>query len=965
LPDPVSTRRTEREELLELLLEHGILQRTETQPVLSRDGTSARWMLDSLAVTLTPRGAELAGCLVLERLRRFDGRQLATYGLTAVPILQSALLQAGGAYRGLLVRKESKAYGAKKTIEGAIDPDEPVVLIEDSIASGTSAGEGIAKLEDAGLRVEGCITLVRFGWEGGCSDLAERGYHVEAIYDIFEDFMSRMEGEDAPDYNPTKCFAGLRWNDCRTPEELHPAQLARAVMREFLTSGAAPPPPDSLDRTDYNSAGGAWVSVRSRDDIHERHARDGFWHLPGERSWGAPEDVVRAAWKAAAQLPKGGEGIELLEKSHVAVTFFGALERAALGELDNRRYGIVVGSAERLGVMGGALPCMPGIRDEWQQFRHARTNNARLFDYEPYSIYRHEVTKWVEPGAEWQPSGVPAANDSEQDLGVLAEHARKLVLGGETTPLPGLTLPKSVQLFVTIYLDGEVCGCMGSSIDDIAEDLQTLTRSALADDRFDRPEIEDGMPVAVSVSLLTNEFEMGDFTRTEVQSKYLHGHQALMVEQNSRAGSLLPFVTTHLSLDAEEFVDEVLDKAGITRPPYNWIRFDCSTWLADEDGVARLIGGFKRLSPTSGVGEIARLQIGYLLRNQREDGALYFGYYPFKNTLYQEIDMARLAHGAWILARAGKQQAAESALNYVLSQARDETFGLAQDAFLLLALCERGMREMSDRGAIAEKLLASLDRHGWIGTKAAVSPERASEEDEDEEVELPSADELQNYIPGQVMLALAGAAAAGIACVERRTITCSLRYYRHRFRYRRDFGQVSWLSLAAAAWWHLTGDREWSDLLFEITDWILKFQQTASSHPNCGGFLTDQQPDAPGFTTAVYLEAVAAALAVASALGDRDRERCYDRAWGLGFAFLDRLIIQERDCSVLPNAEYALGGLRENLYSGHVRIDFVQHSLAAIMTRHPDLFVAIQPDEENRNGRKEETDEKAEAWSGG
>ncbi len=82
-----------RAELLELLQRGGILYRTETQPVLSRDGTSARWMLDSLAVTLSPRGAELAGRCVLELLKRFDGRQVATYGLTGVPILQACLLQ--------------------------------------------------------------------------------------------------------------------------------------------------------------------------------------------------------------------------------------------------------------------------------------------------------------------------------------------------------------------------------------------------------------------------------------------------------------------------------------------------------------------------------------------------------------------------------------------------------------------------------------------------------------------------------------------------------------------------------------------------------------------------------------------------------------------------------------------------------------------------------------------------------
>src|ERR671921_1238299 len=202
----------EREELLRLLLARGILHRSETQPVLSRDGTSARWMLDTLSVTLTPRGAELAGRCVLELLKRFDGRQIATYGLTAVPILQSCLLQSNGRYRGLLVRKERKAHGSLKLIEGPVDKSEPVVLIDDSVSSGMSLEEACARLEDEGLRVEGGVCLVRFGWHGGFAAMQERGYHFEAVYDIWDDFIYHMEDEYQPPLNPSKCFPEIKWS---------------------------------------------------------------------------------------------------------------------------------------------------------------------------------------------------------------------------------------------------------------------------------------------------------------------------------------------------------------------------------------------------------------------------------------------------------------------------------------------------------------------------------------------------------------------------------------------------------------------------------------------------------------------------------------------------------------------------------------------------------------------------------
>ena len=871
-------------------------------------------MLDSLAVTLTPRGAEMAGRLVLDRLKRFEGRQLATYGLTAVPILQSAILQSEGKYNGLLVRPERKAHGSRKLIEGQINPDEPVILIEDSIASGTSVKAGIATLESAGLRVEGCVALVRFGWEGGCSDLREQGYRVEAIYDIFEDFMSRMEGEDGPDYNPTKAFEDLRWSTKRATESLHPAHLAREVLREYFATGEVLLPPMHLDRDGYDSRGGAWVSLRSRDDIFDRIARDGFWHFPGEPSWGVSEDVVRAAFRTVGEMTKQAH---LLDECHIGVTLFSPLEEVTVGELDNDRYGIVVVSRERPEEMGGALPGMPGIRDEWQQFRHARFNNAKLYPFEPYRIYRHEVTKLVEPGAPWQSSGV-AKQEAEPNLAALAGWTLALLKNPEQVPAfpSNQTLPATAkQVFVTIYIDGDVRGCMGSDdLKDLEQTLRTLTQAAREDDRFEDTERDDDTTLAVSVSLLYNELQMGGFSREEVQLRYRHGQQALKLEQGARQGLLLPFVATRMNLDAEDFVDEVIDKAGITREPYNWIRFDCCTWLADDEGVWKLDGGLRQASPALEPREIARLHVEYLERNQRPDGAFYFGHYPFANTLYQGIDVARQAHAAWTLARAGRMESAERALRHVLAQPDDAALALSRDAFALLTL---NVTHAQETTAIADKLADSIDRHGRVKTCDAP-------EDSDFEP-----DQLQNYIPGQVLLALASTS------TEDPRIDLAFRYYRHRFHNKRDFGQVSWMALAAAAWRR-------PEFVFEIVDWILEFQQSKT-----GAFITDHQPDTPGFTTAVYLEAVAAAFHTAAEF-DPARCRRYDDSWRRGMQFLDRLIIQDRDSSLLPNVGYAIGGVRENLYSGHVRIDFVQHSLAAILERYPEILLDTKG--ENQHG---------------
>ena len=188
-------------------------------------------------------------------------------------------------------------------------------------------------------------------------------------------------------------------------------------------------------------------------------------------------------------------------------------------------------------------------------------------------------------------------------------------------------------------------------------------------------------------------------------------------------------------------------------------------------------------------------------------------------------------------------------------------------------------------------------------------------------------DAFQDYFPPQALLALAVAATENSATINENQLHRSFSYYRHRFRYRRHFGQVTWLMQAFSKWWQVTGTAEFAEFVFEVGDWLLGYQQKKT-----GAFINDHQPDTPGYTTAVYLEGVGAAIHLAAALGDKARRQRYTESFLQGFGFLDQLIIQRRDESLLPNVEFALGGLRQGLYYSEIRTDFVQHSLSAILT---------------------------------
>jgi hypothetical protein len=187
-------------------------------------------------------------------------------------------------------------------------------------------------------------------------------------------------------------------------------------------------------------------------------------------------------------------------------------------------------------------------------------------------------------------------------------------------------------------------------------------------------------------------------------------------------------------------------------------------------------------------------------------------------------------------------------------------------------------------------------------------------------------DMCQDSMPGQALLALARAAEAKVHPVDEARLAQAWRFYRHRFRFRRHWDQVPWLAQAAAAWWRVDRDAEQARVAFDICDWALTHQSETS-----GAFLNEHQPDTPGATTALYLEALASAAELAAGLRERPRQKRYLEASARAVAFLDSLVLQERDAASLPNARQAIGGVRMSRERSEVQVDFVQHALSALL----------------------------------
>lgn len=134
---------------------------------------------------MSPDGLALIGPLALTALRDVDWRVQAVGGLTlgADPIsyaIAYASADSASPLRAFTVRKEAKAHGTGRLIEGPFHTGDRVAVIEDVITTGGSALRAVEAVRDAGGTVAGVLALVDRE-EGGRDALVSAGLPVVAL----------------------------------------------------------------------------------------------------------------------------------------------------------------------------------------------------------------------------------------------------------------------------------------------------------------------------------------------------------------------------------------------------------------------------------------------------------------------------------------------------------------------------------------------------------------------------------------------------------------------------------------------------------------------------------------------------------------------------------------------------------------------------------------------------------------
>ena len=170
-----------RDRLLTLLAERSARRGTFTLA----SGRQSSLYIDARLTTMSPDGLALIGPLALAEIRRAGWTVDAVGGLTlgADPISYAIAYASAGdppMLRAFTVRKEAKAHGTGKLIEGPFRESDRVVVIEDVITTGGSALRAAEAIRSAGATISGVLALVDRE-EGGREALDAAGLAVRSL----------------------------------------------------------------------------------------------------------------------------------------------------------------------------------------------------------------------------------------------------------------------------------------------------------------------------------------------------------------------------------------------------------------------------------------------------------------------------------------------------------------------------------------------------------------------------------------------------------------------------------------------------------------------------------------------------------------------------------------------------------------------------------------------------------------
>lgn len=170
----------QREELLEQITSKAVVH----GKVILSSGREADYYVDLRRVTLDAEAAPLVGQVMLDLTEDLDFDAVGGLTLGADPVATAMLHAASARGRKLdafVVRKEGKAHGLQRRIEGPDVAGRRVLAVEDTSTTGGSVLTAVEALREAGAEVVAVAVIVE---RGARPRVTEAGLPYLAAYEL-------------------------------------------------------------------------------------------------------------------------------------------------------------------------------------------------------------------------------------------------------------------------------------------------------------------------------------------------------------------------------------------------------------------------------------------------------------------------------------------------------------------------------------------------------------------------------------------------------------------------------------------------------------------------------------------------------------------------------------------------------------------------------------------------------------
>jgi orotate phosphoribosyltransferase len=165
-----------KEEIIKKAVVHG--------KVILSSGKEADYYVDLRRITLDHVAAPLVGEVMLNLVADLEFDAVGGLTLGADPVATAMMhvaAKSGRALDSFVVRKEGKAHGLQRRIEGPDVAGKRVLAVEDTSTTGGSVLTAVEALKEAGAIVVGVAVIV----ERGAKDAIEAaGYKYYAAYQL-------------------------------------------------------------------------------------------------------------------------------------------------------------------------------------------------------------------------------------------------------------------------------------------------------------------------------------------------------------------------------------------------------------------------------------------------------------------------------------------------------------------------------------------------------------------------------------------------------------------------------------------------------------------------------------------------------------------------------------------------------------------------------------------------------------